>query len=385
MKLGKNIARNSALRENVFMMIVCISLRIPLFLIGKPGSSKSLAKSIILNSMRGTNSESKLLKIFKEVQLFSYQCSQLSTSDTILKVFRQATNVQNKWDKSKYVAVVVLDEIGLAEDSPNLPLKTLHPLLEDGTEGNKFTVDIVNREERVAFIGISNWALDPAKMNRGVMIIRGNLSLKELQETALQICDEKDINQFLIEPLKSFFNFFAAAYLEVLEKQKGTDFYGLRDFYSLIKMLFWMCKSVNQPPNSAQIEHVILRNFSGNNDTDILDLFRTKIPKCPPPNKSLSREKCEVLQRSVFKRDKYIIIKNLLFDLFINENLHKHEEEFQKLNQSKFTLEDYQKKQFDCCCENGDFESDLLNEKFENAFQDYYNQKFEQEVKILIK
>jgi hypothetical protein len=185
MKLGKNIARNSALRENVFMMIVCISLRIPLFLIGKPGSSKSLAKSIILNSMRGTNSESKLLKIFKEVQLFSYQCSQLSTSDTILKVFRQATNVQNKWDKSKYVAVVVLDEIGLAEDSPNLPLKTLHPLLEDGTEGNKFTVDIVNREERVAFIGISNWALDPAKMNRGVMIIRGNLSLKELQETAL--------------------------------------------------------------------------------------------------------------------------------------------------------------------------------------------------------
>jgi len=25
--------------------------------------------------------------------------------------------------------------VGLAEDSPNLPLKTLHPLLEDGTEG----------------------------------------------------------------------------------------------------------------------------------------------------------------------------------------------------------------------------------------------------------
>jgi hypothetical protein len=36
-----------------------------------------------------------------------------------------------------YVAVVVLDEVGLAEDSPNLPLKALHPLLEDGTEGAK--------------------------------------------------------------------------------------------------------------------------------------------------------------------------------------------------------------------------------------------------------
>ena len=35
------------------------------------------------------------------------------------------------------MAVVVLDEVGLAEDSPNLPLKALHPLLEDGTEGVK--------------------------------------------------------------------------------------------------------------------------------------------------------------------------------------------------------------------------------------------------------
>lgn len=67
MKLGKNIARNSALRENVFMMVVCISLRIPLFLVGKPGSSKSLAKSIILNSMKGSNSETPLLRKLKEV------------------------------------------------------------------------------------------------------------------------------------------------------------------------------------------------------------------------------------------------------------------------------------------------------------------------------
>ena len=67
MKLGKNIARNSALRENVFMMLVCISLRIPLFLVGKPGSSKSLAKSIIMNSMKGPRSEMELLQKLKEV------------------------------------------------------------------------------------------------------------------------------------------------------------------------------------------------------------------------------------------------------------------------------------------------------------------------------
>ena len=48
MSLGRNIAKNAALRENVFMMTISIELRIPLFLtLGKRGSSKSLAKSIV--------------------------------------------------------------------------------------------------------------------------------------------------------------------------------------------------------------------------------------------------------------------------------------------------------------------------------------------------
>ena len=67
--------------------------------------------------------------------IFSYQCSKLSTSESVIEVFRNAGNFQKKQDISSYVAVVVLDEVGLAEDSPNLPLKALHPLLEDGTEG----------------------------------------------------------------------------------------------------------------------------------------------------------------------------------------------------------------------------------------------------------
>ena len=68
MVLGPNIAKNAALRENVFMMTICIELRIPLFLVGKPGSSKSLAKSIIQNSMCGQGSRSPLLRQFKQVQ-----------------------------------------------------------------------------------------------------------------------------------------------------------------------------------------------------------------------------------------------------------------------------------------------------------------------------
>ena len=67
--LGPNIARNTALSENVFMMVVCIELRIPLFVVGKPGSSKSLAKTIVADNMRGDAARSQLLKTFKQVIL----------------------------------------------------------------------------------------------------------------------------------------------------------------------------------------------------------------------------------------------------------------------------------------------------------------------------
>ena len=66
--------------------------------------------------------------------MLSFQCSQLSTPEGVIEVFATAKRFQKDQDTSKYVSVVVLDEVGLAEDSPNLPLKALHPLLEDGTE-----------------------------------------------------------------------------------------------------------------------------------------------------------------------------------------------------------------------------------------------------------
>ena len=76
--------------------------------------------------------------------MFSYQCSQLSTPQSVIEVFNTAKRFQRDEDTTKYVSVVVLDEVGLAEDSPNLPLKALHPLLEDGTEG----------ADEVCFMGI---------------------------------------------------------------------------------------------------------------------------------------------------------------------------------------------------------------------------------------
>ena len=47
-----------------------------------------------------------------------------------------------------------------------------------------FILQVIKREHRVSFVGISNWALDPAKMNRGVMVTRGDPDSQELVNTA---------------------------------------------------------------------------------------------------------------------------------------------------------------------------------------------------------
>ncbi len=57
--------------------------------------------------------------------------------------------------------------------------QTLHPLLEPSSIAGDD-----NRFKRVGFIGLSNWALDPAKMNRGIMVSREDLTEDELIETA---------------------------------------------------------------------------------------------------------------------------------------------------------------------------------------------------------
>ena len=60
------------------------------------------------------------------------------------------------------------------------PLQALHPLLEDGCEGDEAPAP----HKKVGFIGISNWALDPAKMNRGILVQRGVPDEQELEQSA---------------------------------------------------------------------------------------------------------------------------------------------------------------------------------------------------------
>ena len=113
----------------------------------------------------------------------------------------------------------------------------------------------------MAFIGISNWALDPAKMNRGILLSRGVPTKEDLIKSAEGICssdkDALSLMKAVIEPL-------ATGYYAVYKKQEQErEFFGLRDFYSLVKMIYAGVQRTKRQPELSDIVHAVQRNFGG--------------------------------------------------------------------------------------------------------------------------
>ena len=84
--------------------------------------------------------------------------------------------------------MVLFDELGLAERSYTNPLKVLHSKLE-----------YTGKEEGLSFIGVSNYSLDTAKINRAIVLSVLDLDqhLDDLIKTANNIVKSIDENQKL--------------------------------------------------------------------------------------------------------------------------------------------------------------------------------------------
>ena len=72
MDLPEATAINQALKENIFAIIPCIINKIPVFICGKPGCSKSLAISLIFANLRGTKSSDCYFKTLPELTMVSF-------------------------------------------------------------------------------------------------------------------------------------------------------------------------------------------------------------------------------------------------------------------------------------------------------------------------
>jgi len=261
MTVPTGIAMNEALCENLFMILVSVLNRIPIFVVGKPGSSKSLAMGLIQSNLNGENSDNAFLRALPSVEVFSYQCSPLSTSGGIEQVFEAANRY--KAEAQDTVVVVLLDEVGLAEQSPHLPLKVLHKLLDEADGGQ-------------AVVGISNWALDPAKMNRAVHLYRPAPTPADLAVTARGIVEGAS--------LKGYLDSLANAYHEVYKGQTQADFWGLREFYSLVKKINRDIQQLRAAGLAGDLQpqtflHSIQRNFGGRprEMENILECFFQKV------------------------------------------------------------------------------------------------------------
>jgi hypothetical protein len=232
-QIDKGIAKNKALLENVFSIFSAINTKIPIFIVGKPGCSKSLSVQLINKSMKGKSSNNDLFKELPNLLTYSFQGSLSSTSEGVIAVFKKANeSIDNLKEQIKdNIVMIFFDEMGLAEYSPNNPLKVIHSKLEyDEIEPNK----------KVAFVGISNWALDASKMNRGIHISISDQNQEDNIQTALAIADSYD--QTLRIDYNQFFSNLALIYYQYkqyLKKYHGKDgkedFHGNRDFYYFIK------------------------------------------------------------------------------------------------------------------------------------------------------
>ena len=267
-KIDRGIAKNRALLENIFSLFVAINSKVPIFIVGKPGCSKSLSVQLIIKSMLGNTSDSSLFKKYPKVMVYSYQGSMSSTSKGIENVFNKARSVYTKLEKenkSNNIPLIFFDEMGLAEHSPNNPLKVIHSELE--YEQNK-------GDNQVAFVGISNWVLDAAKMNRGISIYIPEPDEQDNQETALII--GKSYDEGLAEKYKEFYENLGKSYFlykqEIKKKHNldgKEDFHGNRDFYHLVKNTAKniIAKEVDNQVNESTLMNIAIRsierNFSG--------------------------------------------------------------------------------------------------------------------------
>ena len=264
--IPKGIAKNKALTENIFSLFCAINARIPLFIVGKPGCSKSLSVQLIYKSMKGNSSKNEFFKNFPKLVVFSYQGSLTSTSEGVETIFKRANNTMERFKKENKgsISMIFFDEMGLAEHSPNNPLKVIHSQLEIDSERDK--------NPKAAFIGISNWVLDAAKMNRGLHISIPELDEEDIINTSKRIAES--YNKELVSKFEKFFIYLGKTYYEYkidLKKKHyldgKEDFHGNRDFFHFIK---YASREISKDINNIKESELSLiglksieRNFAG--------------------------------------------------------------------------------------------------------------------------
>ena len=286
------ISANQAFIENLWCAYTCIINGIPLWIIGKPGTSKSLAVNTVLKKLFYRKSADPKVRECVPLIYQMHMCSELSTSEAILGEVEKLV-MKGRLIKFPYVIhIQILEELGHADLSPYLPLKCLHNIIDNGYEyqyvedGERKSVSVP-----VVMIGISNYNTDRAKLNRGILAFRDELSKEQTTKTAIDIAtstyitlDQACRGQTLSEDqitsigrrlddkwgrwianIADKFKTLSSEENRQAGLKNSAKFVGLRDFYGLIKAIAALIQSTdpNEPLSPEKLEIILERNFSG--------------------------------------------------------------------------------------------------------------------------
>ena len=119
---------------------------------------------------------------YPQINQTNFQGAQSTTPEDVEELFKKKKDLFKRHSKSDSppIYMILFYELGLEEKSPNNALKVLHNRLEYG-----------GKTEGTCFIGISNYSLDSAKVNRALSLPVPNLEekLDQLKDTSESIVE----------------------------------------------------------------------------------------------------------------------------------------------------------------------------------------------------
>jgi len=256
------VALNDALCENLFALYVCVLTGTFCIIVGRPGTSKSLSVEILKLALSPSQSAlRKELGNLPAILEHYHQCSPLSTSLGFTAVFDSAAKLAQNPDNR---ALVVLDELGLADLSPDRPIKVLHAILERHSLGAGESASIMSPEKQssgtFSVVALSNWSIDAAQVSRGIVVQRTAGDSDDLNRCAVELFKTLQPSKSVVPEtnLRAITEAF-----RMLDRMPvlGSFFTSMRDFFFAVKHFASL-----PPHNEEQVRTALLRNLSGHPD-----------------------------------------------------------------------------------------------------------------------
>jgi hypothetical protein len=251
--LRSDVTLNVPFKENFISLLACISVRVPLVIVGAPGTSKTLSANTVLDALDHRNNSdlavADLFASFDKIIKLYFGGSETSTSEGVTKVFDKADKLYQQKIERQTLAnsrsspavkgeikidtpLIFFDELGLAEQSEFNPLKVMHSRLEENLG-------------RIPFVGISNWKPDQSKLNRMVCLYRPDLSRDDI--ISIFASSLGKLESAHRESLMPLFEILAESYLLFRKWQRSiktvspcyhSNFHGSRDIYATFRSVY---------------------------------------------------------------------------------------------------------------------------------------------------